>query len=69
MGKKTEEDIGHLFLMIKLQSEASSSIDFDEIKKEELIGEGAYGKVFRGFYRYGKFFLTLELKNSIEKTK
>jgi len=51
LGKKQEVDIGHLFLVIKFQSEASTSLDYDEIKKEELIGEGAYGKVFRATYR------------------
>lgn len=50
-GKKTEVDVGFLWLVLKFQSEASTSLDIDELKLQEEIGRGAYGVVYRAFYR------------------
>jgi len=45
------EDLGHLFGSFKVESELSSSIDFDEIKMGDQLAKGGYGTVYRAEWR------------------
>eukprot|EP01114_Cavostelium_apophysatum_P012634 TRINITY_DN2878_c0_g1_i1.p1 TRINITY_DN2878_c0_g1~~TRINITY_DN2878_c0_g1_i1.p1 ORF type:complete len:725 (+),score=176.38 TRINITY_DN2878_c0_g1_i1:247-2421(+) len=49
--KPKEEEIGTFYVVLKMQSELSSSLDYDDIGVGDKIGRGAYGVVYKGNYR------------------
>lgn len=48
---RKEDEIGSLLLCWKIESDLSLSLDFDEIKLRDKIGEGGYGTVYLATWR------------------
>jgi len=49
--EEEEEEISHFYISFKIESELSTSLDFDEIKLDEPIASGGFGTVFKATWR------------------
>lgn len=63
---KSEDDLGTLYICFKIESELSSSIDFDEIIMGPKIAKGGFGTVYKATWRNATIALKMMNNNTDE---